>query len=493
MQGTKRLRRISTARLLTLRALTFFSLFLLSSLTVGPTAPAEAASDLVVRWHGDYYQHKWVGKKDQIEGVTYVSGTPKHLRANRWLRGANTGSEQYELLDADGDGNSDDSQVQFPFSMELPLNPRSDPARPNGLFYHADMPSARFYGGISATYLNYATNRIQQGYIENDGAGGALDDVGIFPSPYSPGGEKYSAELTAFTESVRHEDGRYKKSHIGPQEDFAINLYRPDLPHPLDPADDPSDNLVSFQAAFLWKKDDFLAEGDQRQVSLDSDSSFSFESTRWWENIGEARWIIQDGDEQFYISQFSVTGQQDNYGQSNEFLDPLNSQWALYSPTDFSVDFDQDAGDLVWLDPTVESLFEDIQAFGLYIENDTPSNELTKFSLDEIRFNAAVGEAFKSADFNLDGAVNDLDLALWQSSFGSADGGDADGDHDTDGSDFLRWQQQLSDSVSSSMGVSSSMDVGTLANPLAVQVPEPSSIILLMTLFLLASSFKTGR
>ncbi|MDZ4657506.1 MAG: sulfatase-like hydrolase/transferase [Bythopirellula sp.] len=48
----------------------------------------------------------------------------------------------------------------------------------------------------------------------------------------------------------------------------------------------------------------------------------------------------------------------------------------------------------------------------------------------------------ESADFNDDGFVTDNDLVSWQGSFGINDGGDADGDGDTDGRDFLIWQRQ---------------------------------------------------
>jgi hypothetical protein len=52
------------------------------------------------------------------------------------------------------------------------------------------------------------------------------------------------------------------------------------------------------------------------------------------------------------------------------------------------------------------------------------------------------------ADFNADGAVDSLDLDVWKSHFGLAAGaqrldGDADGDEDVDGADFLVWQQNL--------------------------------------------------
>lgn len=50
-------------------------------------------------------------------------------------------------------------------------------------------------------------------------------------------------------------------------------------------------------------------------------------------------------------------------------------------------------------------------------------------------------------DYNFDGRVDLGDLAKWQAAFGNnnppfADHADADGDRDTDGSDFLAWQRE---------------------------------------------------
>jgi len=54
---------------------------------------------------------------------------------------------------------------------------------------------------------------------------------------------------------------------------------------------------------------------------------------------------------------------------------------------------------------------------------------------------------FAEADFNEDDFVDATDLATWKSGFGSVSAtksnGDADGDSDVDGADFLRWQRQF--------------------------------------------------
>lgn len=51
-------------------------------------------------------------------------------------------------------------------------------------------------------------------------------------------------------------------------------------------------------------------------------------------------------------------------------------------------------------------------------------------------------------DFDGNGAVGQLDLNLWQAAFGTVgNGGDADGDNDADGADFLIWQRHATPAV----------------------------------------------
>jgi hypothetical protein len=76
--------------------------------------------------------------------------------------------------------------------------------------------------------------------------------------------------------------------------------------------------------------------------------------------------------------------------------------------------------------------------------------------------------ALYAADFNKDGNVDDEDLGVWQSAFGSNSLGDADGDSDTDGRDFLIWQRQFGNAVA----------LGTVTT----SVPEPSTISIVFLL-----------
>jgi mannan endo-1,4-beta-mannosidase len=79
------------------------------------------------------------------------------------------------------------------------------------------------------------------------------------------------------------------------------------------------------------------------------------------------------------------------------------------------------------------------------------------------------GGNFLSADFNFDGRVDLLDLARWHNALAIDRSADADGDRDTDGGDFLRWQAQFG---------------GANAAPSAQPVPEPSAVGLVLAILL---------
>ena len=71
---------------------------------------------------------------------------------------------------------------------------------------------------------------------------------------------------------------------------------------------------------------------------------------------------------------------------------------------------------------------------------------------------------YNVADFNEDTFVNGADLTMWKSAFGLNANGDADGDNDSDGRDFLIWQRNFG---ATSAG-------GTLTT-----IPEPATLTLL--------------
>jgi hypothetical protein len=73
---------------------------------------------------------------------------------------------------------------------------------------------------------------------------------------------------------------------------------------------------------------------------------------------------------------------------------------------------------------------------------------------------------YNPADFNEDTFVNAADLAMWKGAFGLNANGDADGDNDSDGADFLVWQRNF--------GATSSLPAG--AGTFAA-VPEPGAAL----------------
>ena len=80
-----------------------------------------------------------------------------------------------------------------------------------------------------------------------------------------------------------------------------------------------------------------------------------------------------------------------------------------------------------------------------------------------VKIDYLASSATFTADYNGDGYVDGSDLATFESGFGTNSTGDTDSDNDTDGSDFLAWQQQYT-------GLATTLD----------NIPEPTSICLLM-------------
>jgi hypothetical protein len=85
------------------------------------------------------------------------------------------------------------------------------------------------------------------------------------------------------------------------------------------------------------------------------------------------------------------------------------------------------------------------QSLGIRLVNlnlqdiDDPIIDL-EVDFDDVRLDAS---PLSPADFNADGFVNSADLELWRGAYGMSDVGDADGDLDSNGADFLLWQREL--------------------------------------------------
>ncbi|HEX6963456.1 MAG TPA: PQQ-dependent sugar dehydrogenase [Lacipirellula sp.] len=96
-------------------------------------------------------------------------------------------------------------------------------------------------------------------------------------------------------------------------------------------------------------------------------------------------------------------------------------------------------------------------------------------------------DEFTPGDFNGDASVDDEDVAIWTTGFGTLSAaartdGDADGDADVDGADFLAWQRNLGWSPA---------NAGTAASGAAI--PEPRAFALLALATIAVASKRAGR
>lgn len=99
------------------------------------------------------------------------------------------------------------------------------------------------------------------------------------------------------------------------------------------------------------------------------------------------------------------------------------------------------------------------------------AGQLAGYYRDDAGLHGYLAIPVADADFNGNGQVNGDDLAAWKGGFGLATGaaksvGDANGDFDVDGADFLKWQTQLT--------------LGGAALPAVAVVPEPAAGTLLI-------------
>jgi len=85
-------------------------------------------------------------------------------------------------------------------------------------------------------------------------------------------------------------------------------------------------------------------------------------------------------------------------------------------------------------------------------------------ALEDLGWSVISPQVFDPADYNEDGYVDGTDFAIWENWLGVNGTGSADGDSDTDGLDFLLWQQGYTGPPASLSGLTT--------------IPEPSSLVL---------------
>jgi hypothetical protein len=120
-------------------------------------------------------------------------------------------------------------------------------------------------------------------------------------------------------------------------------------------------------------------------------------------------------------------------------------------------------GGELWIEDASIDLAEDGRYFGFRLLNSAanPSGVRLEALIDNVRIEL-LGMLPQGPDFNGDGLVDDADRQIWEQSLAANEMGDTDGDLDTDGTDFLRWQSGFF----------------TGATPVGTAVPEPATAFL---------------
>jgi|GEM_PF-891057 len=175
-------------------------------------------------------------------------------------------------------------------------------------------------------------------------------------------------------------------------------------------------------------------------------------------------------------------------GEFPEIFNPVDARLRFGANAEFfpAADVDRFAHDILELDtidqPTVIGyVFGGIAANAPHVRHNPDAQSAASGQVFEVRL-----IPFPEADFNSDGHVDALDLAIWQGALGLDPSGDADFDGDSDGADLLVWQRQFGASALTIAGSEESR-----------QVPEPQSMILLalgvLSLSLFGRPRLTGR
>jgi hypothetical protein len=160
---------------------------------------------------------------------------------------------------------------------------------------------------------------------------------------------------------------------------------------------------------------------------------------------------------------FYGTPQADKYGVFNSSLGTFSFITNPVKPAGGALaDLDFDGGTLYSLNkgPNAQNIVTIVPATGAV----TNVGAVPIIGLDAIAF-----KPYAAADFNNDGQVDGDDFGAWKGGFGLAAGGskavgDADGDQAVNGTDFLKWQRQIT--------------FGSAVSPVAQGVPEPADAVL---------------
>ena len=166
-----------------------------------------------------------------------------------------------------------------------------------------------------------------------------------------------------------------------------------------------------------WLKSGTYAEGDfNGDGAIDSDD-FAILSSNLFANVDLA--TVSESDFQVVPELDLTTG-----------APKLSAR--LISLANIDGDLDVDSGDLAQIRTSYDK-WGSGDADG---DRDTDGRDVLAWQRQFIEYEF-------TADFEIDATVGAGDLGLWQSSYDTHRGGDADGDGDTDGRDFMIWQREF--------------------------------------------------
>lgn len=202
--------------------------------------------------------------------------------------------------DVSGNGSTEkDSIAYYEFSMDVPYNPI-------GSFYNIHGNNTRFYGGAVTYWANRKPN-------------------------WQEGGINIDHEL---------------------RDDFNLHSY----------ATEGGDIALRTFGVWLWKKEDFMNEGNQFKVSSDRNSRIALYVSRYFQDYEEMRFIVQDGNE-FFISE-----KHPDSGKAHHLYEMTLSEtkWAPYNPqAPYDIEFDPSTANFS------SHQFKDIQSAGWYVAKPT--------------------------------------------------------------------------------------------------------------------------
>jgi len=260
--------------------------------------------------------------------VSYADKWTRHGLSNympwRWPNGPLAADrrdpmEIFRDTDVDGDGRADDDFVSsYPFSLEQPLG---NPSWPMHMAF-PEIINQRFYGGAS-----------------------------WFLGNTEPG-----------THSVWIEQG-YNPDHSPPWFDSRAE------DHPLQGQanEKKADSVLRLYWSILWRKADFLNDGDRCRVTFDDRSRLAVIVARtYWLGYDDVRMIVQDGGD-LWVSDtagFDIPGLKGYMPERNGRVfvcHPTKTTWARYEPKGHRLDFDASRAAFA------PHAFTDVQAVGWYL------------------------------------------------------------------------------------------------------------------------------